>query len=81
MDAFSQSMLLALLGFNELLRLQKQTKMISVAYWAKLYILLKNCAVAGSPCSVLSSPSFYDNKKKKLGRLKVEEQSLLGGNL
>ena len=33
-DAFSQSMLLALLGFNELLRLQEQTKISSVTYWA-----------------------------------------------
>ena len=40
--------------------------------WKKF---LENCS------GVLSSPSFYDNKKQKLGRLKVEEQSLLGGNL
>ena len=39
------------------------------------------CSKAVERCSVLNSPSFFDNKKKKFGRLKLEEQSLLGGNL
>ena len=43
--------------------------------------LVRRCTKRNAPCSVLKLASFYDNKKEKFRRLKVEEQSLLAGNL
>ena len=43
--------------------------------------LVRRCTKRNAPCSVLKLDSFYDNKKEKFRRLKVEEQSLLAGNL
>ena len=85
-DPFPQSRLLAFPDFYQLLRSETKDfiscfilcwlKKIFAPILAKLWKkFLENCS------GVLSSPSFYDNKKQKLGRLKVEEQSLLGGNL